>query len=131
MLNSTPLILGQSDYQRLLQLIANTKSGSAEALEEELGRATVVDTQSLPSDVVRMNSTVTFLDENSNQESTIALVYPHEADIAVGKVSILAPVGIALIGLRPGQNILWPMPGGREKSLRVVAVEPRIDATAE
>ncbi len=119
---TTPIILKKNDFERLLALIRNLKSGSSELLEEEISRASVVADETLPQDVVAMNTTVHFVDEATGAESVVTLVYPQEADIDLGKVSILAPVGIALIGLRVGQSIQWPMPNGKNRSFRVVSV---------
>lgn len=69
-----------------------------------------------------MNSRVTFQNVDSNKESIVTLVYPHEADFDEGKISALTPVSSALIGLRVGQDIKWPFPHGKQKTLRVLAV---------
>ena len=116
------LILNQADFQRLVSLVRATNSEVVELLEEELGRASVVPDGELPKDVVAMNSKVTFKDVESGKESVVTVVYPHEADIDEGKVSVLTPVGSALIGLRVGQDIKWPFPHGKQKKLLVLAV---------
>lgn len=120
--NQTPLILSQNDFQKLSALIEHSHSRFAELLEEELGRASVVGDADLPKDVVAMNSKVQFQDLETGAEMTITLVYPHEAKIDENKISILAPVGSALIGLRVGQIIQWPVPSGKEKTFKVVSV---------
>lgn len=119
---TTPITLSKNDFDRLLALVGHLKTGSAELLEEEISRASVVSDDTLLRDVVAMNSTVQFVDEETGSESTVTLVYPHDANIDAGKISILAPVGIALIGLRVDQRIQWPMPNGKNRSLRVVSV---------
>jgi regulator of nucleoside diphosphate kinase len=91
-------------------------------LLDEIARATVHDAARLPPDVVTMHSTVEFTDEASGTDRTIELVYPREADISAGRVSILTPVGAGLIGLRTGQSILWPDRDGRERKLTIVKV---------
>src|SRR3546814_8305637 len=70
----------------------------------------------MPGDVISMNSTARFLDENSGEERELTLVYPRDATGEPGRVSILAPVGSALLGLRVGQSIDWPMSGNRHRS---------------
>ena len=89
-------------------------------LIDEIGRATVHSAKTMPRDIVTMSSQVEFVDEASGETRTIQLVYPHEADIAAGRVSILTPVGAGLIGLRQGQSIRWPDRDGHERTLSVV-----------
>lgn len=120
--NQDNLILTQADFQKLSALIGLAQTETAELLEEELSRASIVSDNNLPNDVVSMNSTVSFEDLETGKESVVTLVYPHEANIDEGKISILAPVGSALIGLRVGQVIHWPVPNGKEKRLKVVSV---------
>lgn len=120
--NQDNVILTQADFQKLSQLISIARTEIAELLEGELNRAAIVPDDQLPRDVVAMNSVVGFKDLDSGKESTITLVYPHEANIAENKISILAPVGSALIGLRVGQVIHWPVPNGKEKKFQVVSV---------
>lgn len=98
-------------------------------LLEEIARATVHDAASLPPDVVTMHSTAEFIDEASGADRTVELVFPRDADIAAGRVSILTPVGAGLIGLRAGQSILWPDRDGRERKLTIVNVRKSADKT--
>ena len=120
--NQNNLILTQADFQKLSSLIRSENSVTAELLEEELGRAAVVADEELPKDVVSMNSKVCFQDLETGKETIVILVYPHEANIEENKISILAPVGSALIGLRVGQIIQWPVPNGKEKTFKVISV---------
>jgi regulator of nucleoside diphosphate kinase len=120
--NQDHLILTQADFQKLTSLIESSNSQAAELLEEELGRAQIVADDSLPGDAVSMNSKVCFQDLESGKETVVTLVYPHEANIEENKISILAPVGSALIGLQVGQVIQWPVPNGKVKRLKVVSV---------
>lgn len=120
--DDSKLIITENDFQKLSSLVAISDSEVAELLEEELARASVVAPDRLPSDVVSMNSKVGFIDLDTGKESIVTLVYPHEAKIEENKISILAPVGSALIGLRVGQVINWPLPHGKEKKLQVVSV---------
>lgn len=94
----------------------------SEQLLDEIGRANIHAVDSIPADVVTMHSTVEFIDEASGADRTIKLVYPRDADIAAGRVSILTPIGAGLIGLRTGQSILWPDRDGRERKLTIVKV---------
>ena len=116
------LIVSKLDYQQLMKLIEQEDTPAAEALDIELGRAELVEENKLPADAVSMGSVVTFTDLDSQEEKTISLVYPHEADVTNMKISILSPVGSALIGLRIGGNIDWPVPRGKVRRLKVIGV---------
>lgn len=94
----------------------------SELLLDEIGRATVRRADAIPADVVTMRATVEFLDEASGNTHTYQLVYPKEADISAGRISILTPVGAGLIGLKEGQSILWPDRDGHERTLTIVKV---------
>lgn len=120
--NHDNLILTSGDFQKLSSLVSSTQTEIAELLEEELSRASIVPDDELPQDVVSMNATVRFQDLDTEKESTVTLVYPHEANIDENRISILAPVGSALIGLRVGQMIIWPVPNGKEKRMKVTSV---------
>lgn len=120
--NSSKLIISKIDYTNLLQLIEKTDTDAADALDEEISRANIVETGDLPKNVVAMNSFVTFTDMDSADEKTVQLVYPQDADINNLKISILSPVGSALIGLSIGGTIEWPIPQGKFRHLKVVVV---------
>lgn len=122
MLSQRSVLLGQRDLARLDALVRRSASMDSSQLFEELDAATVVEDHLLPDDVVRMNTRITFVDLDTRVESTIELVYPHESQGSPNRVSILAPVGAALIGLRVGETIDWPLPNGRQRRLQVVAV---------
>lgn len=114
-MESTELMIADRDYARLASL---ARDG---ALAEELGRATVVPLERMPSNVVRVHSRVTYHIEGSDEGREVELVFPDEADLAAGKVSVLAPVGAALLGLQEGQSIDWAFfPDGHARRLRVV-----------
>lgn len=108
------LTIAERDYARLASL------AGSQALAEELSRATVLPEERMPGNIVRMHSRVTYLDERSGERREVELVFPEEADPACGKVSVLAPVGSALLGLEEGQSIDWPFPDGQVRRLRVV-----------
>lgn len=84
----------------------------------------------MPGDIVRMHSHVTYLDETSGERREVELVFPDEADLARGRVSVLAPVGSALLGLRENQAIDWPFPDGRPRRLRVARTVSPTAATS-
>lgn len=117
------IIVSETDFKKILTLIKSAPTLTAELLEEELGRASLVSDEELPDDVVGMNATIAFEDIAEKKTSTVSLVYPHEANIEENKISILTPIGSALIGLRVGQSIRWPLPNGKEKHLRVLSVK--------
>ena len=91
-------------------------------LASELDKADVVDSREVPPDVVTMDSRVVFEDVTTGKTTEVTLVFPHDADVQRGKVSVLAPVGTALLGLAEGDSIVWPFPDGSSRCLRVVAV---------
>jgi regulator of nucleoside diphosphate kinase len=110
------IILSDQDYARLTML------ANDELLGDELSRAIVVSADQVPDDVVKMNSRVIYLDESSGLSREVELCFPEGADFKFGKISILSPVGSALLGLRVGQTIEWPFPHGQSRRLKVVSV---------
>jgi len=115
------LYLTQDDLERLSQLL-DAQGGRFAQLEGELARALVVPRSEIPRDVVTMNSRVVFENETTGERREVTLVYPADADIDAGKISILVPVGTALLGLRVGQSIDWRLPNGEEHRYRVIEV---------
>jgi regulator of nucleoside diphosphate kinase len=93
-----------------------------EYLAEELSRAAIVPDDACAPNVVRIGSTVTYREHAAGRTRTVTLVYPKDADIDQQRISILTPIGAALIGLSPGQTIEWPSPGGAMESLTVLEV---------
>jgi regulator of nucleoside diphosphate kinase len=91
----------------------------AALLLAEIDRAEIHVADDLPIHVVAMNSYVTFVDEGSGSRREVQLVYPQNADIEAGRVSILTPIGAGLIGLAKGQSILWPDRDGHTRCLRI------------
>lgn len=118
-----PIVIASEDRARLERLIERTETDAAEQLETELERARVLPRHEVPADVVVMNSEVEYEDTATGHRRKVQLVYPPDADGALGRVSVLAPLGCALVGLRVGQEIDWRMPGGLRR-LRVVQVKP-------
>lgn len=125
------LVITQRDYEKLSSLLAGIRSNSTELLEEELNRAKIVPSTDVPKDVVTMNSKVNFIDLDTGKEWIVSLVYPHAANADEDRISILAPIGIALIGLRVGQEISWPLPHGKAKRLKVVSILYQPEAAGE
>ena len=104
---------------RQFAIVFSRQAGKDELLAE-LDRARIVEPQAVPSNVVTMNSTVRFRVESSEREFSLTLVYPR--DQGEGTISILAPVGSALLGMTEGDAIAWPKPGGGVLSLRIIEV---------
>lgn len=118
------------DAERLLRLadIARRRfPGAAEFLTREIERANVVSPSQMLPGVVAMGSEVEFRDDTSGQVRRVTLVYPHEADVAEGRISVLTPIGAALIGLSVSQSIEWETPLGERRSLTVLHVWPGRD----
>lgn len=115
------IIITKVDRQRLIDLIHNARSGEyrgsvyLEKLQAELDRAQIVTPQEIPGDVVTMNSKVVLLDLDSGEEEIYTLVYPENANSAEGKISILAPIGTAMLGYRVGDEFEWEVPAGRRR----------------
>ena len=116
------IYLTQNDMDRLLALVDAYPGRRFEKLEAELLRANVVPREEIPADVVTMNSRVIFENEATGERREVTLVYPGDADIDAGKISILVPVGTALLGLRVGQSIDWQLPNGEKHRYRVIDV---------
>ncbi|HEA15297.1 MAG: nucleoside diphosphate kinase regulator [Pseudoalteromonas prydzensis] len=125
-MNKKPeLIISSLDADRLYDLMESLPAGSfadQKELEAELGRATIVEPKDMPSTVVTMNSTVNFIVESTQEEFTKTLVYPKNADASADKISILAPVGSALLGLSQGDEIEWPKPSGGLIKVKIKAI---------
>ncbi|MBP1126788.1 MULTISPECIES: nucleoside diphosphate kinase regulator [Pseudomonas] len=125
MTTAPSIILTRLDVQRLEQLIdrLGDEFPGVEALQAELDRADVVGHDEVPAGVVTMNSSVHCREQGSGKDYHLTLVYPKHANADEGKVSILAPVGSALLGLQVGQHIDWPAPGGKTLKLELLSVE--------
>ena len=116
-----PILVSSEDRTRLLELVSHAEGPVAEQLEHELDRAEVLPLQDVPSDVIVMDSEVEYEELGTGRRRQLRLVFPREADGAAGRVSILAPLGCALLGLRVAQEIDWKMPGGKRR-IRVLSV---------
>ena len=118
------IVVSDTDYARLSDLATGALARFpeiAEELQAEMVRAEVVSASALPADVVRMGSTVEFRSDGG-QHRRVELVFPIDADISANKVSVLTPIGTALIGLSAGQSIRFTTQDGREQTLTVIAV---------
>ncbi|MBR0718379.1 nucleoside diphosphate kinase regulator [Bradyrhizobium liaoningense] len=121
-----PPITVMEDEARRLNALANSSATLfprvAHFLAQEMERASVVPDDSELRGVVRMGSQVQFCDDRTGEVRDVVLVYPHEADITLKRVSVLTPVGAALIGLSVGQAIEFQTPTHHKRSLTVLGV---------
>lgn len=124
------IIITSTDLQRLLPILDRHDTPAADSLETELHRAVIVDARAVPPDVVTMNSEVVYEDCNTFIKRSVRVVYPKDADARSGRVSVLAPIGSALLGLRVCQSIEWPVPSGR-KRIRVVELRYQPEACGD
>ncbi|MFG1250122.1 nucleoside diphosphate kinase regulator [Xanthobacter flavus] len=122
---SPALVLNRADHERLTGLATAALDRIPDVAEEllsELERARLVSPDRTPANSVQMGATVTYRSADSTR--TVRLVYPEDADIADGKVSVMTPIGAALIGLSENQSISWTARDGRRHQLEIVAVVP-------
>jgi regulator of nucleoside diphosphate kinase len=132
MMNDRPIVIADSTA-RLLRGLLSTRAATRhdqEHLRElrvELDRALVVAPGEMPEKVVTMHAAVHVLDLESGQRQELALVSPAEADVKAGRISVLAPLGIALLGYREGDKVEWLMPGG----LRRMRIERVVQGSGE
>lgn len=134
-LREPAIILGNADLARLRAIVARRLDGrdhrAAERLEAELDRAIVVPQAVVPPEIVTMDSRIVFRDVGAGRSRVITLCQPDEADPATGRISILAPVATALLGLGVGDSIDWPMPGGMNVRLQVTSIVHRPEAAGD
>jgi len=119
------LVLSRQDHDRLSGLASAALERMPEVADDllrELERARLVTPERIPASAVQMGSTVTYATGGSAH--TVTLVYPEDADITAGRVSVMTPIGAALIGLSEGQSIGWTARDGRRHELTVTAVTP-------
>lgn len=117
----TQLYLTRADYQRLNDVLRASlldrreDLGDLTRLQEEIKRAKIVEQTEIPGDVITMNSLVRLRDLDSGEQMQVSLVYPSAADAAAKKISILAPVGTAILGYRTGDTVEWEVPAGMRR----------------
>ena len=129
------LTISDQDLARLEAMAANKLSQDpdlANHLLEELGRARIVPAHKLPRTVAAIGRSVTYHDETADRDRTVTLVFPENADIASGRVSVMTPIGVALIGLSEGARFHWETRAHAIRRLTVLRVaEPRITELVE
>lgn len=120
-MESRDIYITKYDLTRLRELLqvgisfAERDRQSLESLQNELDRAHIVEPSAVPHDVVTMNSHVRLKDLETNEEKAYTLVFPSEANLGQRKISILAPIGTAILGYRAGDAVEWQVPGGIRK----------------
>jgi regulator of nucleoside diphosphate kinase len=117
------MVITQRDFGLLRRLAGHPR------LAAELKRAVVIDARCIADDIVRMNSRVRFEDQSTGERREVTIVFPHEANTSTGSISVLTPVGTALLGLAVDQSIAWPFPDGTQHRLRVLKIiyQPEAD----
>lgn len=110
------ICITQRDMQRLRNLLDNPdlmrQKPYLEQLERELDRADIVESTEIPADTITMDSTALLIDIETGEEMILTLVYPDHAHIPEGRISVLAPVGMAILGCRQGETVEWEVPAG-------------------
>lgn len=120
-MSSKPIQITEFDLSRLKKLLWDAqsteyrKSEYLERLQMEIDRAEVVSPQDIPNDVITMNSTVSLEDFDTKEEEIYTLVFPENADLRQGKISVLAPIGTAMLGYEVGDIFEWDVPAGKRK----------------
>lgn len=127
-LSRPKIVVSTLDAERIEQLLDGLPRNAAikDELEAELLRADVVEPTEIPANVVTMNSTVRFKVASSPEEFELTLVYPKDLDASGKKISILAPIGSALLGLSQGDQIQWPTPDGgvQQVTIQEITYQP-------
>ncbi len=122
------IVITEADYGRLQRLIESSRrfrqrdAKHLDDLEQELERATIAKADEVPHTVVTMNSRVRVKDLNSGHEFICQIVFPRDADVAKNRISVLAPIGTALLGYGAGTTVEWPVPSGLRR-FRILNVE--------
>jgi regulator of nucleoside diphosphate kinase len=129
-----PILMTPKDHERLSRLAAHWSDTAdrfcVDALEDELANAQVVGDEILPADVVTMNSEVTVVDLDTAQELRLRVVFPGAADIDRGFVSVLAPIGVAILGSREKDVLTWKTPN-RVRRVRIARVTYQPEANGD
>ena len=124
-MNQQTIHITQADLDKLLTLLWSAKASDyrgspyLEKLKQELERAIIVEPQEVPPDVITMNSTAELVDVETGEKMDYTLVFPEDADLTQGKISVLAPIGTGMLGYQVGDTFEWETPGGK----RVIRVE--------
>lgn len=130
------IVMTEQDHEKLTQLLNGVRQrrfrdlAHVEQLDAELDRARIVSADEIPPDVVTMNSQVALRDLYTGEDIVMTLVFPHEANVEKRKVSVLAPLGTAVLGYRAGDVIEWEVPAGtRRLKVERVLFQPEASAS--
>jgi regulator of nucleoside diphosphate kinase len=130
--SSNKVVLSEEDFRLLSALTENVSAQGHKqegTLTYEIARATVLPESKMPSDVVRLGARVKVKDVDSNREMQFSIVLPQFADVKQQKISVLTPMGSALIGLSVGDRIAWKMPAGiRNLEVLEAIFEPELES---
>jgi regulator of nucleoside diphosphate kinase len=121
-MNEDVILITEKDLLRIKNILSYQPTQEFENLELELDRAQIITDMQVPKDLVTMNSKVKFLSLPEKKEMIMTLVYPSDAKFSEGKVSVLASLGSAILGLRVGQEINWMFPDGKTRTLKIMEV---------
>jgi len=130
------IIITSQDKQRLDDLLSVVAvsdprtQGDLHALREELQRAVIVDPKNVPGDVITMNSRAEIRDLDTGESVTFTLVFPQQANIEEGKISVLAPIGAGMLGYRVGDEFEWKVPQGVRR-MKVIKVYYQPEASGD
>lgn len=134
-MNQRQIVITESDMMSLRALVESSLSfrkhdqAHLQRLEEELDLAAVLQGDQVPRDVVTMNSRVRVTDMNNGVQHVFQVVFPRDADIGKNRISVLAPIGTALLGYRAGDEVEWEVPGGKRRfRINEVEYQPEGDA---
>lgn len=137
-MNNRDIYITDQDIQQLRNLLETARRFSyydrtdLAELEAELARAQVIASTEVPPDIITMNSRVCLIDLETGEEMIYTLVFPNEADIEQDKISILAPIGTALLGYRVGNLVEWPVPDGVSRlKVKEVLYQPEANGVEE
>jgi regulator of nucleoside diphosphate kinase len=135
-MSGKPIRITELDLERLKKLLQDAqytdyrKSEYLKRLQMEIERAEVVKPQDIPDDVITMNSTVSLLDLDTGEEEIYTLVFPENADLKQGKISVFAPIGTAMLGYEVGDVFEWEVPAGK-RNLRVMKILYQPEASGD
>ena len=130
------IFITQHDRERLTFMLDEALAGKhrdaafLKELAHELAIAETVDSKAVPADVVTMNSRVVVKDVASGETSEYTLVFPEQADVAQGRLSVVSPIGTAILGYAKGDVIAWPTPGGPRK-IQIVDIPYQPEAAGD
>ena len=134
-MTNNPIYVTQADTEKIRELLREAEHSGyrgsmyIQKLKAELERATIITSQDAPDDLITLNTTALLFDTDTQEYMELTLVSPEQADINLGKISVLAPIGAAMLGYRVGSTFEWETPGGK-RTLRVEKIISKHGETA-